>query len=225
MIGLIVPNEPKKIRKLLPDLVECPMGYDVKLLTESGAIGIERKAVPGDLLSSVTDGRLGREIQAMREDTVIQVVLLHGKIRYRKDDKDIVFITKKRYKGREWTRKGIRNLLRTIQYVERCYIEYADNDVGLITVLNELQDYFDSKHLSLKGRPGIHTDWLLPTRQEKVKYFYNGLPGLGPVMAKMLCQQFPNPIDLYQATIEDIMKVPGFGKPTAEKICNFLMGI
>ena len=222
MIGLIVPNEPKKIRKLLPELVECPMGYDIQLLTEAGKIGIERKT-PSDLLGSVTDGRLNREILAMREETAIQIVLIHGKFRYRADN--TFYTGPKRYKGREWTRKGVRNLRRTIRYVEGCYIEEANNNGDLVTILNEIQDYFDERrHLSLKGRPGIHTDWIVPTREEKIRHFYDGLPGIAPARANELVKYFPSPMDLYQASVKDISGIRGFGKGTAQSIYDFLRG-
>jgi ERCC4-type nuclease len=219
--GMITTNEPKKIKKILSDLIELPMGYDIKLLTRVGAIGVERKKLPGDLLASIDDGRLGREIVAMREDTVIQVVLLHGKLKYNQDK--TVYVGAKR--KTHWTEYGINNMLRTIEYVEGCYLEYAKNDTELVTVLQELQDYMDKgKHLSLKGRPGIQKEWIVPTRQERVMYFYQGLPGIRVVRARYIQEKFPNPIDLFGATVQDICKVPGIGKSTATDIYKFIRG-
>ena len=220
MTVIITTNEPKKVRQLFDDKLEIPMGFDMMLLTNSGRIGIERKKVPGDLLSSVADGRLNKEILAMREETQIQVLLLHGIIRYHEDGKLKVWGKRP---GRDWTKKGITNLLRTIQYVEGVYVETAANNRELVEVVHDLQEYFDKgSHTSLKSRPRIQTDWIVPTHGEKVIYFYNGLPGVGITGAKKLYDRFPAPLQLYGASVDEIMKIPRVGRVMAQGIYQFL---
>ncbi len=223
MTVLITTNEPKAIRELFVDRIEVPMPFDGKLYTENGVVGLERKKVPGDLLSSVADGRLAREILTMREECQFMVILLHGKVRYRSDG---TVNTGRRRWGRSWTKKGLRNLYRTLQVVEGCYLEYPENNRELVECVNEIQAYFDTTdHFSLKGRPSMKTDWVVPTRTERVRYFYDGLPGIGIISAKSLCSRFPSPLNLYQASVEQIMEVKGFGKPSALQVYNFLRGL
>ena len=221
--GLIVPNEPKKIKELLSDLIEFPgMGYDFRLYTNLAIVGVERKKVPGDLVSSIEDGRLGKEILAMREECQVMVILLHGVIRYNANG---TLKLGKRTSYR-WTDKGIRNIRRTLEFVEGCYIEYAKNDIELVKVMNELQDYLNEKdHYSTKGRSPIRSDWIKPTYYERVRYFYDGFPGVAVIGAKKLVDSFPHPMDLYQASIEEIMEVPRIGRTLATGIFNFLRGI
>ena len=219
---LITTNEPRRIRELFEDRVETPLGFDMMLYTEAGKVGIERKKVPGDLISSIEDGRLGREILAMREECQIKIILFHGIMRYNENG---TLKLGKRTSYR-WTDKGIRNLRRTLEFVEGCYIEYARNNEELVKVVNEIQAYLDEdSHLSTKGRSPIRTDWIKPTREERIRYFYDGLPGVAVVGATKLAQKFPNPMDLYQASPEQIAEIPRFGKNTALKIFNFLRGI
>ena len=220
--GLIVPNEPRVIRNLLSDLVECPMGYDICLLTNLGKAGIERKKVPSDLISSIEDGRLGREILAMREECQVMVVLFHGVMRYNKNGT----LKLGRRTSYRWTEKGIRNIRRTLEFVEGCYIEYARNNQELVKVVNELQDYLNEKdHLSTKGRLPIRSDWIKPIYYERVRYFYDGLPGVATIGAKKLADRFPSPMNLYQASIEEIMEIPRVGRALATGIFNFLRGV
>jgi ERCC4-type nuclease len=218
---LITTNEPAAIKNLFVDRIETPMNFDMKLYTEAGTVGIERKKIPGDLISSVEDGRLRRELIAMREECDHRVLLLHGVFRYNRkgqvvDNKHVL----------RWTETGIRNLLRTIEWVEGCFIEQARTTLELVSIVTELQSYLDTqKHFSLKGRPGIQKSWIVPTKSEHVIHFYDGLPGIAPVRAKLLMTRFPNPIELYEASIEDIASIKGFGIPVATQIHNFLRGL
>ena len=221
--GLISPVEPKSIKNLLLDLIECPQGWDMTLFTNLGKVDIERKKIPGDLISSIEDGRLGREILAMRDDGCkVMYILFHGVMRYNKNG---TLRLGKRTSYR-WTEKGIRNIRRTLELVEGCYIEYARNNAELVKVLNELQEYLDQKdHLSTKGRSPIRTDWIKPTYYERVRYFYDGIPGVAVVGAKKLADRFPSPMNLYQASVEEICEIPRIGKSLATGIHNFLRGI
>jgi len=197
------------------------MNFDIKLYTESGTVGIERKKLPGDFLTSVDDGRLRREIIAMRGECDHQLVLLHGVFRY---DRHGQVLDGKR--TLRWTRTGIRNIRRTIEWVEGCFIEQAEDDQELIDVIETLQKYLNEKHhFSLKGRPGIQKTWVVPTMEERVIHFYDGIPDIAPVRAKALAARFPSPMELYEASAEDIATMSGFGKQSAIKIYNFLRGV
>lgn len=221
MSVIITTNEPPKVRELFADRVEIPMDFDMMLYTNQGKIGIERKDIPSDLLASVGDGRLQREIVAMRNMTDYQFVILHGRFIYRQDGT----LSSAGF-GRNWTKRAIRNLLRSLELVEGVYVEQAETNEDLVNLVNELQDYFDkAKHLSTKkARPKIQTDWLSPTRIEMVRHFYQGLPRISAVRAKQLEEKFPNPTDLFQASTDDILELSGFGKNLANGIYDFLRG-
>ncbi len=219
---LVTTNEPASIKDLFEDKVEIPMGYDFKLFTNSGPITIERKACPGDFLSSVTDGRLRREIIAMRKESQINILLLHGEFIFRRDG-TLVTPGRETKEGRGWTRQAISNLIRTAKYVEGLYVEEALTDNDLVSTILQLQDYFDKqKHTSLQQRPKMQSDWYVPADKERVAYFYQGLPSVSGGRAKQLTERFPMPMDLYAASVEDIDSIPGFGKGLSEKIYDFL---
>lgn len=199
---------------------ESNIPYDFQLFTERGIVPIERKVHPSDLLASVSDGRLARECAAMRQASKFPIVLLEGNPQYTHDNK-------LRLPGREsrWGKAGIRNLIRSIEFVEGCYIERSDNIQDTVEVLKELQKYFDQKdHLSLRVRQGMEAAWLTPTYEERLTYFYQGLPGISVKLSRMLCERFNSPINLFSATSEQIQEIPGFGKGRANSITKFLQG-
>ena len=222
MTPLITTNEPRKIRELFVDRIEVPMNFDMKLYCNLATVGIERKKIPGDLISSIEDGRLGREILAMREECQVMIVLYHGVMRFNKNGT----LRLGRRTSYRWTEKGLRNIRRTLEFVEGCHIEYAKNNYELVKVVSELQEYLDEKeHLSTKGRSPIKSDWIKPIYYEKVRYFYDGIPGVAVVGAKKLADKFPSPMQLYSASVEEIMEIPRVGRAMATGIYNFLRGI
>ena len=220
---VITPNDYTHIGELFGELaISSPLdGFDLLLYTRRGKIPLERKAIPGDLIASVTDGRLARELRAMREVSKFYILLLHGRFTFRQDGTLVIPGAKRA--GRDWTRKGIRNLLRTIQYVEGAFIEQAESDEELVEVVTQIEDYFNkSQHLSLRIRPGLQSNWILPTRDEKVMHFYQGLPGISTIRARSLIKQYPSPMGLYAATIDDLMSISGVGRTIAKGIYDFL---
>jgi len=183
---------------------------------------IERKVVPGDLLASVTDGRLDNELTAMREMSDFYVIIFHGTIKYKRDGRvDLEFRNQHPTKG--WTKKGVRNLIRSLEYVEGAHIEYAHTDEELVEIVHELQEYFDEgNHVGLRTRSTLYTGFPYKQKKKRVINFYQGLPDCKYGRAKMLYEAFPTPMKLYQATVEDINEVKGFGGVLSESIYNFL---
>jgi len=218
---IITTNEPVAIRNLFLDKLEIPMPFDILLYTNSGPIPIERKRVPGDLTASVEDGRLSRELIAMEEVSERRIVLLHGRIEYDKSGFAVVGY-RKRIPLKGWNRKGINNLIRTLEHVEGVFIETAETNRDLVDVVGEIQEYFDKlRHLSTKSRPKIEGSWG-NSRVMRIIHFYSGIPGIAAIRARELYKVFSNPIDLYQASVSDILNIDGFGKTLASHTYNFL---
>jgi ERCC4-type nuclease len=214
---VITTNEPPNIKRLFEDRVEIPLDFDMLLYTKRGPIPIERKAVPSDLLSSVQDGRLTREIRAMKKVSERFIILLHGKMSFDKDGNLLGNY------GRNWTRQAISNLIRTLEHVDGAFIETARDDNDLIKIVTEIQVYFDKeKHLSTHIRPRIDTDWFVPSSHEQVAYFYQGIPRLSTVRARDLALKFPDPEDLFKASIKDIRSIHGFGQVLTDTVYNFI---
>ena len=216
---LISAKEPSKMKLALGEFgVESNIPYDFKIFTPLGVIAIERKHFPNDFIASVDDDRLSRELAAMRSDSKYQILVIEGKANYTRKGNLII--------GRietKWSLNGIKNLIRSIQFVEGCYIEYTDNMIGTATFLKDISAYFmTDKHLSLRSRQSLRTDWLIPTDKERLLYFYQGLPGIKYGRAIILAEAYPCPLLLYEASILDISKLKGIGKGLSKNIYNFL---
>jgi len=197
-----------------------PLPYDMQLVTRNGLLPMERKKVPSDFLASVSDGRLSQQIMDMRAVSPFYVVLLHGEFVYKSDG---TLVTGNKHDKSRWTRKAIRNLKRTIQYVEGAFIEEASTDQELVEVVTTLQEYFDSNHhFSMRTRPSMESDWFVPRWDERILHFYQGIPGVSIVRSRSLFKVCPKPLDLYQMTLDDFQRIDGFGPKLSRGVYNFL---
>ena len=218
-------NEPEDVKLAFGDQgIVMPLpGFDFLLYTRQGRVAIERKSMPGDLLASVSDGRLAREITNMKLRSEFQVLLLGpGQLVYDKD----LYVTEQGF-TRGWTKWGLENLLRTIQYTEGLYLEpplgYVYDLPEMVRTVQEIQQYFDcTHHTSTRGRDKLNSDWLVPTAFERVSHFYQGLPSISVVRAQTLAKAFPRPMQLYEADGEALRMVKGIGPKLSKRIYNFL---
>ena len=226
MIILISPNElkNKKLKEALGEMA-CPenIPFDFMLITERGPVAVERKKFPQDFLASVEDGRFSSECAAMRDISEFCFLICEGRPRYSRFGKLMAGRRESRY-----TKAGFRNLCRSLQFIEGVSIEWSSSHEDTVRVLIELQDYFDKdKHLSLRTRPKLITQWFeSATYEQRFLFWLQGCgPGIGPVTAIELAKVFKTPSQLHSAEVDDIMSVKGVGKITASSIYNFLRGV
>jgi len=217
---LISPSEPGELRDAL-DATSSPLceekGADILAPTGKGLLGIQRKEVPSDFLASLEDGRLTRELPLLSKGVDFPILLLEGMFMYDSDDCLRVGGYPTRYK-----RLGIKRLLRSAFYCHGVYVEHSGDLSETPTVVKELIDYFSHEHTSLFTRPKLQGLWGKPTPKEQISYFYQGLPGVGVVLAQTLTKIFPKPADLIAASLDDLKAIPQVGKQRAARIHRFL---
>lgn len=218
---LVSSNEWPRVKHILKDEgLSVNINFDFQMFTNSGVVAAERKRTPGDLLASVTDGRLAKECLAMREEADFRFLISEGRIKYTEDG----HVVDGKYPS-HWTRTGIRNLFRSIRFVEEVDIEFSLNIPDTVQVLRELQGYFDNtSHGSFRARPSIKSDWPVATYEEMYIYWIQGLPGISRIRAISIASRFGSPGELFAAAFEEWMNIPRFGKKTVGPIYQFLHG-
>lgn len=222
---IVSPSEPEELINILGEnaLVDNfaeSIGADYVLFTNRGTLLIQRKTIP-DLIASVRDGRLAKECAAMRQASEYRVVILEGKPTYTTEG----FLRIGRIKSR-WTKAGIRNLMRSIRYVEGVDIEWSDSIGDTADCLKELQKYFDQEnHLSLRTRPKFESSWFTPTFEERFTFWLQGCgSGISIKRARAIAKVFRSPMEVFTASIDELSQIPGIGKVLATNLCNFLRG-
>lgn len=222
MFVLTSPNERDNMKLALGGLyVPDNLPFDFKLITNRGIVAVERKKFPFDLFASLRDGRLARECAAMREAADFRFIILEGKMHI---NRETGYIRLSKHKDTRFTRRGFRNLLRSIRYVEGCDIEWSSNTAGTVDILTEIQSYFDEEnHFAIRVLPKLETDFYSPTYEEQlVGWLQRCGTDVGIIRARELAKVFHTPTDLFCADVNDISSIKGIGKKTAAKIYDFL---
>lgn len=217
---LISPSEPAVLREAL-GAASSPLceekGADILAPTGKGLLGIQRKEIPADFLASLEDGRLTRELPPLSKGVDFPILLLEGMFIYDTDDCLRVGGRPTRY-----NRLGIKRLLRSVFYSHGVYVEHSGGLSETPTAVKELIDYFSHDHTSLFTRPKLQGLWGKPIPSEQISYFYQGVPGVGVVLAQSLTRIFPKPADLVTASLDDLKAIPQVGKQRAARIYKFL---
>ena len=217
---LVSPSEPAELREAL-SAVSSPLceekGADILAPTSKGLLGIQRKEIPSDFLASLEDGRLTRELPPLSKGVDFPILLLEGIFIYDTDDCLRVGGRPTRY-----NRLGIKRLLRSVFYSHGIYVEHSGSLSETFTVVKELIDYFSHDHISLFTRPKLQGLWGKPIPSEQISYFYQGVPGVGVVLAQSLTKIFSKPADLVIASLDDLKAIPQVGKQRAARIYKFL---
>ena len=215
---LISPSEPAELRSALKatNSALCEqLGADILAPTDKGLVGLQRKTV-SDFIASLEDGRLAREIPLLTCGVTFPMLLLEGGFTFIDDHLCL--------NGRftRYTKQGVNNLMRSLNYVNGIAIERSVNLAETPSVVNELIAFMGKEHKSLLKRPKLQGAWGRPSAHEALGYFYQGLPGVGVVLSQSLMKAYPSPSSLTSASFDNLKALPQIGKQRAEKIYVFL---
>lgn len=221
-ITLVSPAErPKPVRDLgkshvLPE----QYGADVMIVHVTRGkvlrVGVQRKTVD-DLLASIEDNRLSKEIQQMRRLDVA-VLLVEGSLRFTADG-----MLPRRW-GRAWTQKQIRGVLWSMM-LEGIWVDYVANPTQFATYVEDLRAWVKKDRHRFGDRRNKKSVELWGTTRKDRDYatwLLQGLPGIGPEMADRIYAYFDGLPWEWSISREELMEVEGVGEKTVEKIWKVL---
>jgi ERCC4-type nuclease len=218
---LIAPSEPRII-KTIGKVSSIPekMGSDILWHDPSagGWVGVQRKEFK-DLLASVADGRLAREVQQIQR-CKIAFLIVEGKPRWSPDGACMI-----RYYT-QWTRAQYRSLLRSVQGRE-IFVEHSDSMKDTVALVGEMSRWVGKgDHASLDRRPKPKGDtWGRMTDKAWACHLLQSVDGIGPKAAAAIYDYFGGALPIALTTdVKTLEKVPGVGPGTAKKILRAFTG-
>lgn len=225
---LIAPTERHPLTTLgkhssLPEQYGCDILFPV-----NGAwVGVQRKEI-NDLVASVYDGRLSRELAMMKRCT-LSVLVVEGKPQWTMDGE---LMGRGNFNGRsttsssrnskspstsKWTRAQHRGLLNSVRS-QGVWTDTTESAQDTVEFCLALQTWLKKeKHSLLSGRPGPETVWGSPNNRDYQRHLVMGLPGIGKEMADRIIDTVGFPFGL-KVTREELMKVEGVGPKRADQI-------
>jgi ERCC4-type nuclease len=194
-------------------------GADVLIVAaEQGKMAIQRKAFPDDLLASLDDGRLAREL-ALLSRTECPVLIVEGRPHWTADGHLMASWASR------WTRQQLRNLIRSVWLTHGVMVEYTDDINDTADSVVELDKWFRKKvHRSLLTRPkqAARDSWGTSSLEDVMKFLLQGFPGIGTVLADAILERFRRVPLSWNCTLDELKSVPGIGNRRAKELWELL---
>jgi DNA excision repair protein ERCC-4 len=201
---LVSPTEPPDLR-VLGETSGIPEEYgaDFVFPAATGLVAVQRKTVP-DLLASMRDGRLAREIPLLRR-AEHPILLLEGRPLW--TDEGLLMSDDR------WRREGWYGVELSLQFAHGIGFVLRDDIHDTARWLRYAPSWFErSEHMGLLQRPKP-TDNLgnVPDRDFAL-HILQSFPGIGPKVAEAIWSHFGRlPLGL-SVDPDELAKVPGMGR-------------
>jgi len=194
-------------------------GADVLAVVEGrGKLAVQRKTFPDDLLASLDDGRLARELPLLAQ-AEYPVLIVEGKPMWTADGHLM-----QSWNSR-WTRAQLRNLLRSIWHVHGVAVETTDDLQDTAAAVLELEAWFrKDTHRSLLTRPKsmAKDSWGLSNKRDVARYLLQGFPGVGSTLAEQIFDHFHKVPLRWDCSYEELLSVYGIGEKRARVLWEAL---
>lgn len=193
----------------IPDLLSRVAGVTLEVCrlkvgdyTINEAVAVERKTAH-DFLVSIVDGRLFRQASRLKTHTVNPVFLIEGNPFKTQQAIDPAAI------------RGAILSLQAIWYLPVIHTRSIEDTVTvLLTIARQ-----DSRR---KNVAPLRSGYRPRTIKSRQLFFLQGLPGIGPRIAKRLLDEFDTLSGIIAASVEDLEKIRGVGADTARTLRHFL---
>ena len=220
----VAPTEPPQLKAVATTISQMPerLGCDVAWWGsndgEDCLWGVQRKELK-DLIASVQDGRIAREIAQMNASIPMPLIVIEGKIQFDTNG-NLMWnswgrdFTRAQWYGMLWgmMNEGARVLFtkdinETVQFVQM-YAQWTTKQ----------------RHGSLMRRPGPFNAWGKTTNEDFAIHLLEGFDGLGREKAKSIIKHFEGVPLQWTVTEKQLVEVPGVGKVIAKKLMEALGG-
>lgn len=222
---IVAPTEPEELRAIASTVSLLPerFGADVFFYgVESRRVGIQRKFYT-DLLASVTDGRLAKEVMQMAVALDYPFIIIEGQMQWTTDGKLVMPFS--RGNMSTWSQKQWVGLILSImdKGVSVLFTDSLSDTIGLVQTME--QWFVKSSHSSLTTRPnGVKELWGQRIGQRDfANWMMQGIPGVGFKLADRIFDMYGMRLRL-ELTKEELMKVEGIGKGKADEIERLFNG-
>ncbi len=200
-------------------------GADILIYSESGLLGMQRKAVPNDFTSSFTDGRLAQSLPLLVKHCKFFRLVCEGHFKYWPDGTVDLGMTRDRKRvPSRFTRAHIHGMRNDIEFIYGVMIRDTDNLDDTVRYIKSVRTYLSkSKHVGLYSRPSAKGNWYVPTAKDVHLWLLQSFPGIGPSTADAIIAHFSDTVPVqWTCTLEQLMSVSGLSNKRAQELWDSL---
>jgi ERCC4-type nuclease len=218
----VSPAEPAHVRKLLGERAQMsplPERYGVDFLWRANGAwwGAQRKTI-SDLLASMRDGRIMREVGQMTTRISMPALVIEGRPQFTTDG-----VMLKGAYGGEVTLRQWRGLMWSFAS-QGIVVDQVASAAELVAYVEQMADWSSkAKHTSLTTRPkNVDAAWGKPGNRDWGVYLLQGFDGVGAGVAGEVFDHFGRVPLRWDATREELLQVKGLGPTRVDKMMGAL---
>ena len=182
-------------------------GADFMWVSLVGTVGVQRKEIK-DLVSSLRDGRLGKELGQM-QSLDLAVLIIEGRPQWSRDG----FLLD----VRSFTMEQMNGVLFSVQAQGVWCLQTTDHQ-STVQMLRSLEKWLSKdRHGQLRNRPKVAGEWGTANNREWGIHFLQGFPSIGTDVAGRIYDHFGGVPIIWAVTEDELQDVKGVGKGRAEK--------
>ncbi len=228
---LLSPSEGSLAGILKDEAITSPLpeqkGADILIYSKHGLLGMQRKEVPNDFISSFIDGRMARSMSLLVQSCTFTRLVCEGCFRYWPDGTVHLGMTKgrKRVPSR-FTRKHIHGMLNDIEFVRGVMVRWTDDIADTVAYIRSVINFLEGKkHTGLFARPSAKGTWGVPKAKDTQLWILQSFPGIGPSIADNIVDRFGGVPLSWTCTLEELTSVSGLSKARAIEMYSALTGL
>ncbi len=227
---LLSPSEVALAGKLKEEAITSSIpeqkGADILIYSKHGLLGMQRKEVPHDFLSSFTDGRMSRATSLLQQGCTFTRMICEGTFKYWPDGTVHLGMTKARKKiPTSYNHKHIHGMLNDIEFIKGIMIRWTNDIDDTVTYIRSVVNFLEAgKHFGLYTRPSAKGVWVVPKAKDIHLWVLQSFPGVGPAVADKIVERFGGIPLQWTCTMEELMAVPRLSKERAAEMFNSLSG-
>lgn len=212
---LIAPTEPPNLRAIgQVSMVTEHHGCDIIGVSTTAIVGFQRKT-PEDFLSSLSDGRLAKQIGQIHSSSILNhaILILEGAFHWTSDGQLLSSY------NNGFQRSHLTNLLLQLQ-IQGLLLVTTDGLTDTISTVNSVMNSLSKTiHTSLLRRPKQSlTSWGTKNSSNYAQHILQSFDGIGPTTALAMFTTFGRIPLKWDVTETQLQTVPGIGKTLARSL-------
>ncbi len=214
-VFLVAPTEPRVIKTLgRTSSIPEQYGVDILFFAHGKFAGVQRKEL-SDLVASVYDGRLSKELGMMKRLSSA-TVLVEGRPAFTTEGELV-------HPGARITKVQLYSVVYSIQLEHGVAVGWTIDERDTVEAVYCLRRWLQkAEHRSLLQRPKPQGPWGHLTSRDWGLYLLQGFPGVGAELAGRIFDYFGRVPLSWDCTPEELMEVEGVGPKRADSLFRAL---